>query len=131
MLHIYIYCWGIFNSSVKNLFNLESWAFPKLILVEKNFGMVVNFSENVSSSQSFFIVWNQTQINDFYLRRNRIEGSCLNLKGQAKSLLRTQKLYQITYIFCNLCDLFSFNRLIPTCWHQEEPLGCIVFTEPN
>ena len=37
-----------------------------------------------------------------------------------------------------LCDLFPFSRLIPTHWHQEEPLGfqeeplgCSVFAETN
>ena len=30
-----------------------------------------------------------------------------------------------------LCDLFSFNPLIPAYWHQEEPLGCSEFGEPN
>ena len=27
--------------------------------------------------------------------------------------------------------MFSFNPLVPTYWHQEEPLGWSVFTEPN
>ena len=91
---------------MKNLFNLESWSFPKLILVKrkqnsyqincKTLELVVNFSSN----QSFFIVWNQTQINYCCLRRNKIEGSCLSLKDQAKFLFNTQKLYQSTNIFC-------------------------------
>ena len=30
-----------------------------------------------------------------------------------------------------MCHLFQFNPLIPTDWHQEEPLGYSVFVEPN
>ena len=56
---------------------------------------------NFSSSQSFFIIWNQTQMNGCCLRTNRIGVSCLSLRGQAKFLLKKQKLYQITNISCN------------------------------
>ena len=97
------------------------------MLVEKNKTLINStekfwngskFFKNFSSSQSFFIVWNQTQINDCCLRRNRIEGSCLSLKGQAKFLLRRQKLYQITNIFCNplssvFIQPFDTNLLAP------------------
>ena len=30
-----------------------------------------------------------------------------------------------------LCVFFSFIPLIPTYWHQEEPLGCSEIAEPS
>ena len=30
-----------------------------------------------------------------------------------------------------LCHLFPFKPFIPTDWHQQEPLDCSEFAEPN
>ena len=86
-----------------------------------------SFKKFSSKSITFHCLKSKT--NSFWLTKNKVQGrkgSCLSSKGQAEVLLRTQKLYQMRYIFC-----ISFNRLILTYWHVEQPFSCSVFTEPN
>ena len=100
--------------------------------------MSYSIDQNITNGDKSFkkFSWNsitfhclKSKTNSFWFTKNRIQGrkgSCLSSKGQAEVLLRTQKLYQMRYIFC-----ISFNRLILTYWHVEQPFSCSVFTEPN
>ena len=71
--------------------------------------MVINLSKTFLRSQTLFIVWNQTQMIFVWGKTGSREGSCLTSKVLAKLLPRIQKLYQITYIFCNTVSSISIQ----------------------
>ena len=85
-----------------------SWKDKTPITSTETVRMVTNLSKPFPQIQSIFIVSNQKQM-IFVLRRPwSSEKKLLISKGLAKLSPRTQKLYQITYIFCNpLWSLFS------------------------
>ena len=114
----------IFNYSVKKLSNLE-WSFSMIDSSWKNktptisnetFRMVINLSKHFLQTQILFV----------FGKAGSRERKLLNFKRSSKTLLTIQKLYQITYIFCN-----TLSSLIPTDWHQQKPLDCSEFAEPN
>ena len=109
---------------MKNLLNLEtslynidtSWEKTKLLLNWlKMFWMVVNFQKFFLKSIIFYPLKSKTYKWLLSLEeQDRGKESCLSSNGQAKLLLRTQKLYQIIYIFCNpLSSVF-----IQPFWYQ-------------
>ena len=57
----------------------------------------------------------------------------INLKRCCKTFTQdTKAISNSIYPFVTLCDLSSFKPLIlPMYWHQDEPLGCSVFADPN
>ena len=97
-----------------------SWKDKTPIISTETVRMVTNLSKPFPQIESIFIVSNQKQM-IFVLRRPwSSEKKLLISKGLAKLSPRTQKLYQITYIFCNpLWSLFS-HPFDTTYWHQEE-----------
>ena len=100
---------------MKKLLNLQSsfssidtsWKDKTSIISTETVIMVTNLPKTFLQIQSIFIVSNQKQM-IFILRRPwSRERSCLYSTVLAKLSPRTQKLYQITYVFCNpLCFLF-------------------------
>ena len=106
---------------MKNLLNLEwsdTWKNKTCMISRETFRIVINLSKTFLQIQSIFIVSNQKQM-IFVLRRPwSSEKKLLISKGLAKLSPRTQKLYQITYIFCNplwslFCHPFDTNLLAP------------------
>ena len=129
-----------FNSSVKNLLNLE-WSFSNIDTTWKNktpvistetFRMVINIWKTFLQTQSFFIFWNQKQTIFIFWGTGCTGRKLLNFKMSGKTFNSGYKSYIKLHISsARLCDLFPFKPLIPTYWHQEEPFGCSVFAEPN
>ena len=111
---------------MKKLLNLEwsfsnidnSWKTKTCIISTESFRMMIKLTKTFLQTQSFFIVWNQKKGFSTFYEQNRWKGSCLTSKGLAKLLPRIQKLYQITYIFCNTVSSVSIqpfytNWLVP------------------
>ena len=95
--------------------------------------MVINFSKTFLQVNQCFSFWNQTKINGFWLRTEKIGGSCLSLKSQAKFLRKRKKLYQIRNIFCNplwsvIADSFDTSLLAP---RRTLGLQCIYTAQLN
>ena len=97
---------------MKNLLNLEwsdTWKNKTCMISRETFRIVINLSKTFLQIQSIFIVSNQKQM-IFVLRRPwSSEKKLLISKGLAKLSPRTQKLYQITYIFCNTLSSVSIQ----------------------
>ena len=105
---------------MKKLLNLQS-SFPSIdtswkdktpIISTETVRMVTNLSKTFLQIQSIFIVSNQKD-------HDLAKRSSLYSKVLAKLSPRTQKLYQITYIFCNTLSSVSIqpfytNWLAPT-----------------
>ena len=94
---------------MKELLNLQSsfssiytsWKDKTPIISTETVRMVTNISTPFLQIQSIFIASKEKQM-IFVLRRPwSSEKKLLISKGLAKLSPRTQKLYQITYIFCN------------------------------
>ena len=123
---------------MKKLLNLQS-SFPSIDTSwkDKKWGNIDWNSQNCDkslknfSSNSINFYCFKSKRNHFCLKKTMIQGKEVAYIQIAKLSPTAQKLYQIPYIFCPLCDLFSFIPLIATYWHQEEPLGCSEFAEPN
>ena len=126
---------------MKKLLNLEwsfsnidnSWKTKTCIISTESFRMMIKLTKTFLQTQSFFIVWKQKKgfSTRIFYEQNRWKGSCLTSKGLAKLLPRIQKLYQITYIFCNTVSSVSIqpfyaNWLVP--WGTPV-LQCICRTQ--
>ena len=112
---------------MKELLNLQSsfssiytsWKDKTPIISTETVRMVMNISTPFLQIQSIFIASKEKQM-IFVLRRPwSSEKKLLISKGLAKLSPRTQKLYQITYIFCNTLSSVSIqpfytNWLAPT-----------------
>ena len=108
-----------------------SWKDKTSVIATETVRIVTNLSKPFFQIQSKFIASNQKQM-IFILRRPwSSEKKSLYSKVLVKFSPRTQKLYQITCIFCNLSNLLSFIPFILTDWHLQKPLGCSEFAEPN
>ena len=102
---------------MKKLLNLEwsfsnidnSWKTKTCIISTEAFRMVIELTKTFLQTPSFFIVWNQKKWFLKFYEQNRWKGSCLTSKDLAKLLLRIQKLYPITYIFCNTVSSVSIQ----------------------
>ena len=98
---------GSFNYSVKKHLNLESsfssidtsWKNKSLVTETETSRMVINLSKTFLQTQSFLTVWNQKQI-IFILGGTWSGGRRLFKFQMSNVLLKTKKLYQITYFFC-------------------------------
>ena len=124
---------------MKKLLNLE-WSWPNIDNPWKNktfvtstetFRIMIKLSKTFLETQSFFIIWNHKQTIFILGQTGSGKRSWLTSKGIAEILFRIQNLYQITYDCYTLCNLFQFNPLIPTDWHQEKPFAYSVFAESN
>ena len=126
---------------MKKLLNLEwsfsnidnSWKTKTCIISTESFRMMIKLTKTFLQTQSFFIVWKQKKgfsTRTFY-EQNRWKGSCLTSKGLAKLLPRTQKLYQITYIFCNTLPCVSIQHFYTNWFPPRGTLGlqCISRTQ--
>ena len=112
---------------MKKLFNFQ-WSFLTIdirlknktpIIFTERLGIVIYLWKTFLQTESFFIVWNEKQIIFVLGGTGSMERKLLHFKkAQAKILLRMQKLYQTTYIFCNtlwsvLIHPFDTNLLPP------------------
>ena len=110
-----------------------SWKEKRTLISTETIRIVINLSKTFRQTKSFFVVWNEKQMTFVWGGTGSREG---------KKVAQLQKVKQN---FCpwyksssklhispvTLCDLFSFNLLIPTYWHQPEPLSRSVFAESN
>ena len=69
----------------------------------------------------------------FVLENNRIKGQeVAELQKVWRKFYPGYKSYIKFHLSSvTLCDLSFFNPLIPTYWHQEEPMRCSDLGEPN
>ena len=113
------------------------------------FRMVINLSKNFPQTQSFFIVSNEKELIFFLEKTGSRERKSLNFKRPSKTFNQDIKpisnyiyplQHPVIYLNPNLSyqmigtalrHLFPFHPLIPTDWHQEEPLGYSLFGDPN
>ena len=93
------------------------------IISTETFRIVISLSKNFLQIQSFFIVWNQKQINFVLGKRASGKRSCLKSKGLRKLLARIQNLFQITYIFCNTVQSISILPFHTKCLTPRRTLG--------
>ena len=96
----------------------NTWTNKTCIISIETFRIVINPSKTFLQTQSFFIVWNQKQINLILGKRGSGKRIYLKSKSLAKLLPTIQNLYQITYIFCNTVasisvQPFDTNLLVP------------------
>ena len=94
----------------------SSWKNKTPVIWTTTFRMVIILWKTLVQTQSFFSVWNKKKWFPPFEEQHQGKGSCLTSKGLAKLLTRIQKLYQITYIFCNrlssiFIQLFDTNLL--------------------
>ena len=116
---------------MEKLPNLE-WGFSIIVSSWKNktpttstetFRMVINFWKSFLQTQSFSIVWNQKQMLFVFRKTRSRERKLPNFKRPSKLLLRMQKLYQITYIFCNTLSSVSIHPFYTNWLAPREKLG--------
>ena len=123
---------------MKKLLNLQSsfssidtsWKDKTPIISTETVRMVTNLSKTFPT-QAFFIASNQKQMIFVLGRPWSREKRLLIFKSSSKTFTKNTKAISDYISSVNPCDLFLFIPLIPTYWHQEEPLGCSEFAEPS
>ena len=87
---------------------------------------------NNFSSNSIIFHRLKSKTNDFCLRKNRIMGQEIaSLQKIRQNFCPGFKSYIKFHISSvTLCDLSFFNPLVPTYWHQEEPLRSVNLDSP-
>ena len=123
---------------MKKLLNLQSsfssidtsWKDKTPIISTETVRMVSNLSKTFRT-QAFFILSNQKQMIFVLGRPWSREKRLLIFKSSSKTFTKNTKAISDYISSVNPCDLFLFIPLIPTYWHQEEPLGCSEFAEPS
>ena len=117
--------------SVKKLLNLEwsfsiidsSWKNKTSTISTKTFRMVINISKKIFKLNHFSLFEIK---NKYFLsseKQDQRKGSCLTSNSLAKILLRMQKLYQITNIFCNTLSSVSIHPVYTNWLAPRETLG--------
>ena len=124
---------------MKKRLNLE-WSLKNIkntvknktcIILTETFKIVIHLPKTFIETQSFFIIWNQKHM-IFVLRRSwSSEKKLLIFKMSSKTFTQNIKAISNYISSATPCDISSAIPLIPIYSHQEEPLGCKEFPEPN